>query len=160
LDEPPCCTTALDSAAVKLRYCKFTGSSCASTRLRDSTLWGHLSQTNLIVRYRSHPAEMNFVDAAKVNLRKRRSFIWRSAVPNLGVTCPPFFRCEAPRFYSSPYSSACASHVWITSGACHARRNRFRIDCQCSIGNLKAIPFSRAKKNTPLCSFSTIAVCA
>src|SRR5579863_3582130 len=83
-----------------------------------------------------------------------------AAVPNLGVTCPLFFRCEAPRFYSSPYSSACASHVWITSGACQARRNRFRIDCQCSIGNRKAIPFSRAKKNTPLCSFSTIAVCA
>src|SRR5208283_608489 len=39
----------------------------------------------------------NFVDVAKVNLRKRRSFIWRSAVPKLGVTCPHFFRCEAPR---------------------------------------------------------------
>ena len=37
-----------------------------------------------------------------------------------------------------------ASHGWITSGACHARRNRFRIDCQCSIGKLKLIPFSRS----------------
>jgi len=27
----------------------------------------------------------NFVDAAKVNLRKHRSAVWRSAVPNLGV---------------------------------------------------------------------------
>ena len=30
----------------------------------------------------------------------------RSAVPELGVTYPHFFRCEAPRFYSSPYLSA------------------------------------------------------
>src|SRR6266849_10739906 len=37
-----------------------------------------------------------FVDAAKVNLRKHRSAVWRSAVPNLGVECPPFLRCEAP----------------------------------------------------------------
>jgi hypothetical protein len=55
-----------------------------------------LSQTNIIVRYCSHPAETNFVDATKVNRRKHQSALWRSAVPNLGVTCPPFFRCEAP----------------------------------------------------------------
>ena len=30
------------------------------------------------------------IDAAKVNLRKHRSPVGRSAVPNLGVTCPPF----------------------------------------------------------------------
>src|SRR5271167_368936 len=35
LDEPPCCTTALNSAAIKLRICQFTARSCASTRLRD-----------------------------------------------------------------------------------------------------------------------------
>src|SRR6266849_1864420 len=40
------------------------------------------------------------VDVAKVNLRKHRSAVWRSAVPNLGVTCPPFFRCGAPRFFT------------------------------------------------------------
>jgi len=62
-----------------------------------------------------------FVDAAKVNLRKHRSAVWRSAVPNLGVTCPPFFRCEAPRFYISPYSSANVPHALTTSGDCHAR---------------------------------------
>ena len=45
----------------------------------------------------------------------------RSAVPNLGVTCPPFFRCEAPRFYISPYSSVNVSHALTTSGDCHAR---------------------------------------
>src|SRR5271165_3640859 len=55
-----------------------------------------LSQTNIIRSILQSPAETNFVDAAKVNLRKRRSFIWRSPVPNLGVTCPHFFRCEAP----------------------------------------------------------------
>ena len=38
------------------------------------------------------------VDAVKVNLRKHRSAVWRSAVPNLGVTCHPFYRCEAPPF--------------------------------------------------------------
>ena len=25
------------------------------------------------------------------------ALVWRSAVPNLGVTCPSFFRCEAPQ---------------------------------------------------------------
>jgi len=61
------------------------------------------------------------VDAANVNLRKHRSAVLRSAVPNLGVTCPPFFRCEAPRFYISPYSSVNVSHALTTSGDCHAR---------------------------------------
>ena len=37
-----------------------------------------------------------------------------------GVTCPPFFRCEAPRSHSSPFSRASASHRPRTSGACHA----------------------------------------
>jgi len=40
---------------------------------------------------------IEFVDAARVNLRKHRSATRRCAVPNLGVTCPHFFRCEAPR---------------------------------------------------------------
>src|SRR5271169_1348059 len=79
--------------------------------------WGHLSQTNLIVRYCSHPAETNFVDAAKVNLRKHRSAVWRSAVPNLGVTCPPFFRCEAPPFLQfavfQRLSLPCTDHLWF-----------------------------------------------
>ena len=35
-------------------------------------------------------------DAAKVNLGKHPALSRRSAVPKLGVTCPPFFRCEAP----------------------------------------------------------------
>jgi hypothetical protein len=39
----------------------------------------------------------------------------------LGVTCPPFSRCEAPRFYISPYSSANVSHALTTSGDRHAR---------------------------------------
>ena len=34
---------------------------------------------------------------------------------------PPLFRCEAPRFYISPYSSANVSHALTTSGDCHAR---------------------------------------
>lgn len=46
--------------------------------------------TTLIERF------TQFVDAVKVNLRKHRSTVWHSAVPNLGVTCPHFFRCEAP----------------------------------------------------------------
>src|SRR5580700_9732269 len=55
-----------------------------------------LSQTNIIVRCRSHSAVTKFVDAAEVNRRKHRNAFARAAVPNLGVTCPPFFRCEAP----------------------------------------------------------------
>src|ERR1700684_911235 len=90
-----------------------------------------------------------------VNIEHR---LGHSAVPHLGVTCPHFFRCEAPLSYNSPYSRASASQRRRTSGACHARRNRFRIDCQCSIGNPNVIPFSRAKKNTPLSSFSRISV--
>jgi hypothetical protein len=79
----------------------------------------------------------------------------RSAVPNLGVTCPPFFRCEAPRSYSSPYSRTSASHRRRTSGACHARRNRLRIDFQSSPWKSKVIPFSRARKLTPITSASS-----
>ncbi len=48
---------------------------------------GHLSQTRIIVEYRVTQRLTNFVDAAKVNLRKHRSAGWRSAVPNLGVEC-------------------------------------------------------------------------
>src|SRR5580658_5676820 len=85
-------------AGIRLRNCQFTARSCASTGLRDRR-WAPLcrKQTSS-VPYCSHPAETNFVDAAKVNLRKHRIAVWRAAVPNLGVTCPPFFRCEAPRF--------------------------------------------------------------
>ncbi len=102
----------------------------------------------------------NFVDAAKVNLRKRRSFIWRSAVPKLGVTCPHFFRCEAPRSYNSPYSRASASHRRRTCGACHARRNSFLMDCQSSPRKLNVIPLSPARKFTPISSFSSATVYA
>jgi hypothetical protein len=56
----------LTPLAIKLRNCQFTARSCASTRLRDSTLWDHLSQTNLIVRYRSHPAETDLLTQRKL----------------------------------------------------------------------------------------------
>src|SRR5260370_8325472 len=34
----------------------------------------------------------------KVNLRKHRSAVWRSAVPNLGVTCPTFLPVRSTAF--------------------------------------------------------------
>jgi len=100
------------------------------------------------------------VDAAKVNLRKHRSATRRCAVPHLGVTCPHFFRCEAPRSYNSPYSRASASHRRRTCGACHARRNSFLMDCQSSPRKLNVIPLSPARKFTPISSFSSATVYA
>ena len=73
---------------------------------------------------------------------------------------PHFFRCEAPRSYNSPYSRASASHRRRTCGACHARRNSFLMDCQSSPRKLNVIPLSRARKFTPISSFSSATVYA
>jgi len=136
------------------------GSSCASTRLRDrrSEATGHEQTSSLDTTLIERLTQS--IDAAKVNLRKHRSAVLRSAVPNLGVTCPHFFRCEAPRSYNSPYSRASASHRRRTCGACHARRNSFLMDCQSSPRKLNVIPLSPARKFTPISSFSSATVYA
>jgi hypothetical protein len=59
---------------------------------------GHLSQTRVIVQYRVTQRLTNLVDAAKVNLRKHRSAVWRSAVPKLGVTCPTLLPVRSTAF--------------------------------------------------------------
>ncbi len=160
LRKPPCfpyCTPLRRHQAAK--RC-FTESAGASTRLPDRCAGATcLRQTSpfdiAVTRHLT-----NLVDAANVNLRKHRSAGQRSAVPNLGVTCPHFFRCEAPRSYNSPYSRASASHRRRTCGACHARRNSFLMDCQSSPRKLNVIPLSPARKFTPISSFSSATVYA
>ena len=160
LDKPPCCTPALDSATIKLRYVSSQEALALQRRLRDrcagATCLRQTSSFDIAVTQQL----TNFVDAANVNLRKHRSAGPRSAVPNLGVTCPHFFRCEAPRSYNSPYSRASASHRRRTCGACHARRNSFLMDCQSSPRKLNVIPLSPARKFTPISSFSSATVYA
>ena len=146
--------------ALQQRKRSFTRSSCSSTRLRDRRSRTFLSQTSVIDATALIQRTTDFVDATKVNLRKHRNVLWRFAVPNLGVTCPHFFRCEAPRSYNSPYSRASASHRRRTCGACHARRNSFLMDCQSSPRKLNVIPLSPARKFTPISSFSSATVYA
>jgi hypothetical protein len=78
-------------------------SSYASTRLLDRRF-------GALCRKQASPFDTVVIQrvtksvvAAEVNLRKHRSAVWRSAVPKLGVTCPPFFRCEAPRLLHNEY---------------------------------------------------------
>src|SRR5713226_3856460 len=88
--------TLCGSAAYWHRDRWLARSSYASTRLLDrrsepfSPLQTSSFDTTLI------PRATECVDAAEVNLRKLRALSRSSAVPYLGVTCPPFFRCEAP----------------------------------------------------------------
>src|SRR6266849_8894876 len=88
------------SPLLLLRNHSVTGSSCAPTRLRDQCSEAICRKQTSSLDSGDYSVTTESVEAADVNPRKHRSAVWRSAVPNLGVTCPQFFRCGAPRFFT------------------------------------------------------------
>src|ERR1700737_578566 len=76
--------------------------------------------TNVNVRWHQTRWQSEAAHPKQVDVRKHFGALRLSAVPNLGVTCPQFFRCEAPRssqlsiFQSQRFP--CADHIWRLPG--------------------------------------------